>query len=146
MSRDLERLEPVTREMARRLIGAAAICGMELYIVHTYRSAAEQLVLYRQGRNEQGEVVDRSQVVTNAKPWYSWHNYGRAIDVAFEDLLGKPTWVELRPGDWQLLGQLGERIGFEWGGRTGVGTKGDLGHFQFRDGSTLEEARAAHGH
>ena len=141
MSRDLEDLEPVTREMAWRLIGAAAVLGMEVYVVHTYRSEAEQDRLWRLGRNNAGEVVDRGAVVTNAEGGDSWHNYRRAIDLAFEEIGGKPTWVEAREGDWNLLGLLGERCGMAWGGRTGVGTKGDMGHFQFTDGMTIREAR-----
>ena len=145
MSRLLSELEPVTREMAHRLIGAAAILGMELFIVHTYRSHEEQDALYAIGRSEPGPKV------TNAKGGESWHNCetasgapaSRAIDVAFEEMGSqRPTWANQSAEQqerWTLLGVLGGRIGLEWGGLPAVAAAGDLGHFQFRDGMMIEE-------
>jgi peptidoglycan L-alanyl-D-glutamate endopeptidase CwlK len=104
---------------------------MELFIVYTYRTDEEQDELYAQGRTKPGLKV------TNAKGGYSWHNHRRAIDVAFETVSGKPSWEDLSDDeidDWKLLGKCGEKIGFEWGGHFG-----DYGHFQFRDGLTLEQ-------
>ena len=141
MSRDLDTLEPVTREKARRLIGAAAAVGMEVFVVHAHRSESEQEALWQLGRNDAGEVVAPRLVVTNARSGDSWHQHRRAFDLAFEEVDGKPTWMETREGDWRLLGLMGERVGLEWGGSDTVGTKGDLGHFQFRDGMTIRQAR-----
>ena len=117
MSRALSDLEPVIEQMAHRLIGAAATIGMELYVVHTFRTIEEQDAIYAKGRTAPGDVV------TNVKGGASYHNYGLAFDVAFEDEYGKPVW----DGPWDLLGRLGEQIGLEWGGRW---TKPDMGHFQ----------------
>ena len=121
MSRSLDDLEPVVREKAHRLIGVCATLGMELYIVHTYRTVEEQDEMYAQGRTEPGEIV------TNLQGGASQHNFGRAIDVAFEDEMGKPTW-DAPLDQWQLLGLIGERIGFTWGGRWE--RLRDYGHFE----------------
>lgn len=145
MSRDLTHLDPETREMAHRLIGVAAILGMELYVVHTYRSREEQDALYAQGRTAPGPRV------TNACRGKSYHNCtrqgqpaARAIDIAFEaGARQQPSWSSATPEDkrrWELLGQAGEQIGFEWGGRDGTAAHGDLGHFQNPGGMTAEEA------
>ena len=144
MSRLLSELEPVTREMAHRLIGAAAILGMELFVIHTYRSHEEQDALYAIGRSEPGPKV------TNAKGGESWHNCrakdgkpaSRAIDVAFEEAGSqRPTWANQTAKQqerWTLLGAIGGQIGLAWGGLPGVAAAGDLGHFEFRDGMTID--------
>lgn len=146
MSRLLSELEPVTREMAHRLIGAAAILGMELFVVHTDRTHEEQDALYAIGRSEPGPKV------TNAQGGKSWHNCraadgapaSRAIDVAFEEAGSqRPTWANQTAEQqerWTLLGALGRQIGLEWGGLPAVAARGDLGHFQNRGGMTIEEA------
>ena len=45
------------------------------------RTIAEQDALFAKGRNAQGQVVNASAVVTNARGGQSSHNYGLAIDV-----------------------------------------------------------------
>lgn len=45
------------------------------------RTIAEQDALFAKGRNAQGQVVDPSAVVTNARGGQSPHNYGLAVDV-----------------------------------------------------------------
>ena len=107
MSRALSDLEPVIEQMAHRLIGAAATIGMELYVVHTFRTIEEQDAIYAKGRTAPGDVV------TNVKGGASYHNYGLAFDVAFEDEYGKP--VGYRP--WEPLGGLGGTTGREGGVR-----------------------------
>jgi len=135
MSRRLSDLEPVTREKVLRLISVAAGLGMELFIVHTLRSYEEQDALYAQGRTAPGPIV------TNAKGGYSWHNFARAIDFAFEDERGKPVWDDVSDdeiNDWRLLGECGRKIGFTWGGDW---TIRDLGHFHYPGRYTLEYLR-----
>ena len=139
MSRLLSDLEPVTREKALRLVAAAPlVLGRELFVVHTYRTYAEQDALYAKGRSEPGPVV------TNARGGESWHNFRRAFDVAFEhEGTSRPDWSTA--GDkldaWQKLGILGEAIGFTWGGR--FSRLKDFGHFHYDAGMSLDRARAA---
>lgn len=135
MNRSIELLEPVTQEKVRRLIAAAAAVGMEVYVVTAYRTYDEQDKLFAQGRTTPGNKV------TNAEAGQSWHNFARAVDLAFEDVYGKPVWDEAQKGDWQLLGLMGERMGLTWGGR--IEGLGDYGHFAWQGGMTREQARAS---
>lgn len=138
MSRLLADLDLVTREKARRLITASTAVGMELFVVHTHRTYAEQDALFEQGRSEPGRIV------TNARGGESWHNFRRAIDVAFEDHMGDPKWDDLTDDeidDWELLGLMGKKIGLVWGGDWAIG---DYGHFHYQaPGETLGSVRAA---
>lgn len=142
MSRKLSDLEPVTREKALRIIAAAPlVLGRELYITGGMRTYDEQNELYAIGRNG-----DDRRIVTNAKAGESWHNFGRAIDFAFEEYgTQRPTWsttTSSEQRDWRLLGGMGEAIGFDWGGR--FESLGDFGHFHFSDGMSTDKARAMH--
>ena len=134
MTRLLSSLEPITEEKIRRLIAASAAVGLEVYVVTAYRTYPEQDALFSQGRTSPGNKV------TNARGGESWHNFGRAVDLAFEDEMGKPDWD--RPMDqWKLLGAMGEMIGLEWGGKfEGLG---DYGHFHYSAGMTKQQAKAS---
>jgi peptidoglycan L-alanyl-D-glutamate endopeptidase CwlK len=75
--------------------------------------------------------------VTNAKPGFSWHNYGRAFDCAF--IVPGSQAVSWK-GPWEKVGAIGEAFGLEWGGRW-LKLK-DRPHFEFKGGKTLKELRA----
>ncbi len=45
------------------------------------RTNAEQNALFAKGRDHTGKIIDKSQVVTNARAGQSSHNFGLAIDV-----------------------------------------------------------------
>ena len=139
MSRKLADLEPITQEKALRLIAAAPlVLGRELYIVGGLRSYDEQDALHAIGRDG-----DDGRIVTNARAGESWHNFGRGIDFAFEEHgTQRPTWSNTTSKDqrdWRLLGEMGEAIGLEWGGR--FESLGDFGHFHFSDGMNIDKAR-----
>ncbi len=89
------------------------------------RSFERQATLYAQGRSSPGPIV------TNARPGTSMHNYGLAFDVAILRN-GVLRW----DGIPEKLGELGERLGLEWGGRW---RKPDENHFQLAS-ITLAEA------
>jgi len=139
MSRKLSDLDPVVEQMAWRLIAAAPlVLQRELFVVHTLRTYEEQDALYEQGRTEPGKIV------TNARGGKSWHNFGLAIDFAFEqDGTQHPTWSTAGSDidDWRLLGSMGEAIGFEWGGRFDLK---DFGHFHYSGGESMDRIRAAY--
>ena len=138
MSRKLSDLDPVVEQMAWRLIAAAPlVLQRELFVVHTLRTYDEQDALYEQGRTEPGKIV------TNARGGKSWHNFGLALDFAFEqDGTQHPTWSTSQSiNDWRLLGSMGEAIGFEWGGRFDLK---DFGHFHYSAGQTMDRVRAAY--
>ena len=109
-----------------------------MFVVHTLRTYEEQDELYTQGRTEPGRIV------TNAKGGDSWHQFRLAVDFAFEqDGSQHPTWSTAGDdiNDWRLLGQIGEAIGFEWGGRFDLK---DFGHFHYSGGQTMDRVRAAY--
>lgn len=106
--------------------------GTEAVVTHTLRTWEEQDELYSIGRRN----IKDERIVTKAKGGYSWHNFGRAFDIAIR-VDGKLSWDDSLP--WKELGNIGKEIGLEWGGDW-VGLN-DLAHFQFRDGYSLADAR-----
>lgn len=100
-------LEPLTRILALRFLASSS---RRLAITSGRRSSAEQAALYAQGRTTPGPIV------THAPPGTSFHETGRAFDVAPVDVLGRPYWPE-SPALWAELGELGEAAGLKWGGR-----------------------------
>ena len=110
----------------------------ELLIYCTYRTPEEQAVLYRRGRSitqmfakaaelkeefgrpDLAEILLRTQpqtgqIVTNAGPGQSAHNYGEAFD-AVPLLGGKPVWSLADPL-YLLYGRLSIAAGLDWAGR-----------------------------
>lgn len=119
-----EELRPLVRQKQQQLIEACRVIGMPIKVTSEVRTCAQQNALYAKGRTEPGNIV------TNAKCGQSFHNYGVAFDVAFEGL--KPY-----DGNWELLGMLGEQLGFEWGGRwTSIV---DKPHFELTFGYSLSD-------
>lgn len=129
-SRDLKDLRPEVAALARKFLAAARKQGIELLVTCTYRSPEDQAALYNQGRTRPGRIV------TNARPWKSWHQYRVAFDVV-PIVSGKPTWSNKKL--WQKIGEIGESVGLEWGGRWKSIV--DYPHFQFTNGKTMAELR-----
>tara|TARA_Y100001973_G_scaffold34947_1_gene52661 strand:- start:1400 stop:5215 length:3816 start_codon:yes stop_codon:yes gene_type:complete len=105
----------------------------ELYITSGYRSFDEQVALYetRTNPDDPGEAL-----YNNAKPGYSLHNYGLAIDVNVvnsttgEFELKKATPKEEWENHPSQVVQLAERMGLAWGGDfADYGGSGDNVHF-----------------
>lgn len=110
--------DAVVTEMARR--------GHPVRLVEGYRSFERQTELYNQGR------TNDLPIVTNAKAGESYHNYGVAVDFVF-----RREGYNASDSLWQLLGEVGKRQGFEWGGDwTGFV---DRPHFQLRQGYTMRD-------
>ena len=97
----------------------AKAVGYDLRITAGFRSLAEQKAIYDQGRTENGDIV------SEAPPGHSLHNYGYAVDVADETAGYKL--------DWQKLVRIGAYCGLESGG------DGDLPHFEYRGGLTTDQ-------
>lgn len=133
MSQDaiIARLHGSIQLGARDMLYRADAEGIRLVITQGLRSLEEQERLYAQGRTAPGPVV------TWARPGSSWHNYGLAIDVAPLNAMGKPHWPE-DAALWTRIGEIGEAVGFEWGGRW---ERPDRPHFQHRGGLTLAAVR-----
>lgn len=124
----LKGLQPIVRRKAEQLIATMAQKGYMVDITSGYRGETEQNTLYAKGRTTPGNIV------TNAKYGDSMHNYGVAFDVAFIKN-GKPSWSNQHP--WNLLGEVGESLGLEWGGRWK--SLNDRPHFQYKAGYSLAD-------
>ena len=103
-------------------IPTAAVYGYTLRIVSGFRSMAQQQQIYDEGRLEDGEVV------SEAPPGHSLHNYGFAVDVV-------DRWKGYKL-DWPQLIAIGNYCGL------GNGGVGDYPHFEYRGGLTTDEFAA----
>lgn len=123
LAQHLASLRAPVAEKATELLGdVLAGIDKKLFIVQSFRSAADQAVLYAQGRTTPGKIV------THAKPGSSYHEWGLAFDVAIANAAGQPSW----PNDvalWTQIGRFGEELGLTWGGRF---PDPDYGHFELR--------------
>jgi peptidoglycan L-alanyl-D-glutamate endopeptidase CwlK len=124
-------------EIEQKLTGRA-MCR----ITYTLRTMSEQKALYEQGRSTKGPIV------TNAKPGYSFHNYGLAIDFAFvidgktASWDHKADWDNDKKADWMEVVEVFKRYGWEWGGdwKTFL----DMPHFQKTFGYSTTKLRELH--
>lgn len=132
MSRDIQDLHPTVQNLCFDHLNACEACGIDLMITCTYRSMEEQAYLYSLGRTRPGKKV------TNAAAGQSLHNWRVAYDVV-PLRAGKPVWgTKGEDGRiWQVIGELGEKLGLEWGGRWRSIV--DLPHFQFTNGLTIKD-------
>jgi len=115
-SRSLADLHPHMRLLAERLLARAGQAGIPLTVVSTLRSMQDQAELYAQGRTRPGAIV------TYARPGYSYHNFGLALDVVPTRLMMMENWGDTpehrseADALWHQLGLLGSDIGLTWGG------------------------------
>lgn len=150
-SRKLTDLERSTYLMAEAFSCECAKRGVDMLIYCTYRSKGEQYALWLQGRRVDAVKVERARhglppitereaqkKVTWAAPGLSWHNYGRAFDVVPLSA-GRPVWDSKSPV-WLTLGEIGESVGLEWGGRWS--SKPDFPHFQCTGRKKIQEYMA----
>jgi len=120
--RGVKALHPNIREKAVKLVAEMKRSARPIAIVSTIRTAAIQDGYYKQGRETTGSII------TNAQGLESYHNYGLAFDVAFDGTT--PT-----DNDWEALGEIGESLGLEWGGRWE--SFPDRPHFQWTDNGRI---------
>jgi hypothetical protein len=97
-------MQPIVREFVTR----ARAAGYPIVITSGRRTMEEQAALYAKGRDADGSIV------TNAQPGDSAHNFGLAIDFAFGNAVGRPTWPNDAP--WAKVAAIGKALGLEWGG------------------------------
>lgn len=111
------------------------VSNFDIIITSTLRDNEKQLQIYKQGReltNGSYVVVDKSKVVSNAKPGTSFHNYGLAFDFAVK-INGKITWDVKY---YIEVGKIGKEVGLEYGGDW-INFK-DYPHFQYSYSDTLK--------
>lgn len=139
-SRSLDDLHPTMRLHAAALLEQAETMAIPLAVTCTLRPIAEQAALYARGRTVPGRRV------TNARPGYSYHNFGLAIDVVPRRLLALPAWGDTpahraeADALWHKLGAIGRGLGLSWGGDFHAFP--DRPHFEWHGGLTLAQLRA----
>ena len=88
----LQQVHPQLGAIIAQMDSSLTMQGIEIRVVQGLRTMAEQAALYAQGRTTPGEIV------TDAQPGYSYHNFGTAVDL-IPGLRGKTPW---EPNwDWQ---------------------------------------------
>ncbi|MFG6605291.1 M15 family metallopeptidase [Sulfitobacter sp. 1A10445] len=123
--RQQNRFQPLVGRTAQTMVARMKAAGFPIRVTSTYRSHEEQARLYAQGRTTPGNIV------TNAKPGESFHNYGVAFDVVFRE-----QGYDASPEMWQSLGSVGKALGLEWGGDW---KNPDRPHFSQTLGYTLKD-------
>jgi len=128
-SRSLSDLNPIVKAKAEHFLAACKREGLDILIYCTYRSGAEQEVLYEQGRTTPGKIV------TNARAGQSWHNWRCAFD--FVPLVaGKPAWND--KALYLKAGVIAESVGLEWAGRW-TGKLRESAHCQYSGGLSIKD-------
>ena len=106
--KNIATLDLKLQRIARQFVAQARAAGFPVTITSGRRTMAEQQKLFDQGRVTPGNVV------TNARPGESAHNFGLAFDFAFLNAVGRPSWPE--DGPWAEAAAIGKRMGLSWGG------------------------------
>lgn len=136
-------LHPILRDEAGKIYQEIcdALTGRAvLRFTHTFRSFAEQDMLFEQGRSRPGKRV------TNARGGHSWHNWGMAIDIVLmidkngDGVYESAVWDTKTDfdgdgkSDWIEVVQIFKEFGWEWGGDWKFV---DAPHFQKTMGHTI---------
>ncbi len=122
----LQLVNPELAAKVTRLMDSLALENAIIKVTQGLRSWTEQEALWQKGRDALGNVVDRSQVVTDAAPGHSYHNFGLAVDVApFDDSI--PDW-NLNHPVWKRIEAVGVSLGMTAGAE--FRTFPDWPHFQ----------------
>lgn len=105
--------------------------GWTFCIVEGWRSGSQQNVDYQKGR-EGSQIVNRRQVITNAKAGQSMHQYGLAADIVpyLQGEDGALNWNAESPQFHAMVEAL-KGQGLSWGGDWK--SIGDFDHFQVAD-------------
>ena len=118
MSRSLDDLSSRFRPLVDELLRQAAAAGIEVRIIDTLRTPAEQ----------EANVAKGVSWTLRSKHLPGPEGKAEAIDIAPISVLGLKAWAP-RHADWQRLGLIGENLGLRWGGRW-IKTP-DLAHFEY---------------
>lgn len=116
----IKALHPRFQNLARAFVNRAkSKLRLNVFLTSGYRSFEKQQQLYNENNK-------------NAKPGYSSHNYGFAIDVNVKDKNGNIILLKNTSDDkWQKSGilDLAKELGLKWGGGGTFGSYNDRVHF-----------------
>jgi len=120
--------QPIATEFIRRANEATA--PWTTFITDGLRTIQEQNELYAQGRTKPGNIV------TNARGGDSIHNYGLAIDVAFQ----RDGKLSYSNDLYKKIVPIAKSLGMTWGGDWA--SFPDKPHFEYTNGLTLKQIKA----
>lgn len=109
-SRDMElmHLHPEVREPARKVLADLSADGIPFRLFEGFRSPQRQQHLWEQGRSRPGAIV------TKARPWSSYHQYGLAVDLVLHEH-NNWSWDDKGPKRswWTRMQEIGRNNGLE---------------------------------
>lgn len=129
MNPKFDGLHPKIISATQALLTEAHNQGLNVCMFCGYRPPEEQDKLFALGRtvkNPDGISDEKpmGRIVTKARAFQSWHQFGLAVDIVFKNNNGDWTW---NSNQWNKLGEIGKNFGFTWGGDW---TFKDFPHFQ----------------
>lgn len=110
----LDGVHPALSTMIKHVLTFMAASGHPMMVINGTRTAAEQCLLFAQGRTSPGHIVtncDGLHKKSNHQPQAD--GYGHAVDCCFV-VEGKPSWDIRLP--WKTYGKAVTDIGLSWGG------------------------------
>ena len=130
-SRLITDLHPDLQTLCQQFLNLCTTQGLDILVICTYRSSAEQDALFAIGRT----VNPDAQIVTRAQGGFSPHNAtnsdGSPCAKAFDAVPisnGKIDWSGTSPA-WKTMFALGSQLGLDLGANFPAGLK-DSDHFQ----------------
>lgn len=100
--------------------------GDHLEVVQGLRTWNQQEALWLKGRDANGNVINKDEIVTNAPPGHSYHELGMAVDCVPRSLLPVKGWAP-KSILWDVLTKIAESFGLACGS---CWMHKDLPHFQ----------------
>jgi len=81
-------LHPAIRKPVADILETLHGEGHRFEVFEAWRTPHLQQKYYSKGRNRAGKIVNKSKVVTYARPWRSFHQYGLAVDLVLKTSRG----------------------------------------------------------
>ena len=137
-------MNPIVKDAAIEVLKRAYKEGIYIKFTHGYRSYAEQAELYGKGRrdyvyNGKQYAKPNENKVTNAKPGYSNHNFGLAVDYVLCNEDGTKVYWTVND-KWRRVAQIAKSCGFFWGGD--FKNLVDPPHLEMMGGLSVSQLRA----
>jgi len=136
--RKMDLLHPLVREKTYKMVDIIDKEGLNFALFETFRDPLRQFHLWSQGRLFPGKRVTKVPI--------GFHCLGLAVDFVLyhpttKQFSGEYSWqLEGNEHKWRRLGEIGEEVGFFWGGRWNQ--RPDFPHFQLSGTKTVNEVIA----
>lgn len=105
-SRDVNLLHPLFRSQVSDLLDRCGRAGLPVELYEGFRHPARQAALYATGRT----TGVKGKIVTYARPWQSFHQFGLAADLVFR-IEGAWTWLTASDPRWVQFADLAKACG-----------------------------------